>query len=60
MKKAINWALRQTGKRSMFLNKAAMLVAQKMLKSNSTSAKWIANDAIRELSNPKILKNIKR
>jgi 3-methyladenine DNA glycosylase AlkD len=60
VRKAVNWALRQTGKRSMFLNKAAILVAQKMLKSGSSSAKWIANDAIRELTDPKILKNIKR
>jgi 3-methyladenine DNA glycosylase AlkD len=60
VKKAVNWALRQTGKRSMFLNKAAILVAQKMLKSGSSSAKWIANDAIRELTDLKILKHIKR
>jgi 3-methyladenine DNA glycosylase AlkD len=59
VKKAVNWALRQTGKRSMNMNKAAILVAEEMLKLNSKAAKWIANDAIRELTNPNTTRRIK-
>jgi 3-methyladenine DNA glycosylase AlkD len=59
VKKAVNWALRQTGKRSMNMNKAAILVAKKMLKLNSKAAKWIANDALRELTNSNTIRRIK-
>ncbi len=60
VKKAVNWALRQTGKRSMNMKNAAILIAKEMLYLDSKAAKWIANDAIRELTNPNIIKNIKR
>ncbi len=60
VKKAVNWALRQIGKRSKFLNKEALKLAKEILTLDSKSARWIANDAIRELTNPKILDRIKR
>lgn len=60
VKKAVNWALRQIGKRSKFLNKEALKLAKEILTLDSKSAKWIANDAIRELKNPKILARLKR
>lgn len=56
VKKAVNWALRQIGKRNKILQKEAIKTAQKIQKINSKSAKWIANDAIRELKNKNILK----
>ncbi len=59
VKKAVNWALRQIGKRSKFLNKEALKLAKEIKSLDSKSAKWIANDAIRELTNPKILARIK-
>ena len=49
VKKAVNWALRQIGKRNKILKKEAVKTAKKIQKINSKSAKWIANDAIREL-----------
>lgn len=49
VKKAVNWALRQIGKRSEYLRKEAMKVAEEIKKIDSKSAKWIANDATREL-----------
>lgn len=55
VKKAVNWALRQIGKRNANLNKAAIKVAQDIKKIDSAVAKWIANDAIKELKS----KNIK-
>ncbi|OGU81788.1 MAG: DNA alkylation repair protein [Stygiobacter sp. RIFOXYC12_FULL_38_8] len=60
VKKAVNWALRQIGKRSRFLNEEALKVAREIHALDSKSAKWIASDAIRELTDPKILARIKR
>lgn len=60
VKKAVNWALRQIGKRSKFLNKEALKLAKEIKTLESKSAKWIANDAIHELTNPKILARIKK
>lgn len=50
VKKAVNWALRQAGKRNRKLNKESIKLAQKIEKMNSKSARWIAKDAIRELT----------
>lgn len=60
VKKAVNWALRQIGKRSRYLNKEALKLAKEIHTLDSKSAKWIANDAIRELTNPKIMIRLKR
>ncbi|HEY7161402.1 MAG TPA: DNA alkylation repair protein [Acidobacteriota bacterium] len=49
VKKAVNWALRQIGKRNAFLHREAMRIANEIAKIDSSSAKWIAADAIREL-----------
>jgi 3-methyladenine DNA glycosylase AlkD len=49
VKKAVNWALRQIGKRNAFLHREAMRTANQIAKINSSSARWIAADAIREL-----------
>jgi 3-methyladenine DNA glycosylase AlkD len=49
VKKAVNWALRQIGKRNLKLNKLAIKAAEKISKIDSKAAKWIAADALREL-----------
>ena len=49
VKKAVNWALRNIGKRNIDLNKKAIEVAYELLGYESKSAKWIAKNAIREL-----------
>jgi 3-methyladenine DNA glycosylase AlkD len=49
VKKAVNWALRNIGKRNPSLNKAALALAAEILQMPSKAAKWIAADAIREL-----------
>ena len=53
VKKAVNWALRQIGKRNKKLNKEAIKLAKEILTINSKSAKWVANNAISELKNHK-------
>lgn len=54
VKKAVNWALRQIGKRNLALNKKAIEVGKEILKIDSKSARWIANDAIRELTSGQV------
>ena len=51
VKKAVNWALRQIGKRSRYLNAKAIEQARAIEQIDSRSAKWIARDALRELTN---------
>jgi 3-methyladenine DNA glycosylase AlkD len=50
VKKAVNWALRQIGKKNLRLNKLAVETAERIKKQDSKSARWIASDAIRELT----------
>ncbi len=60
VKKAVNWALRQIGKRNISLNKKAIKAAQEIQKIDSKSAKWIANDAIRELTSESVQQRLKK
>src|SRR5713226_6858988 len=59
VKKAVNWALRQIGKRNLKLNKAAVTTALKIKKIESGASKWIASDALRELKDPEVLKRLR-
>lgn len=59
IKKAVNWALRQIGKRNLKLNKQAIEIVKKIQKIDSKTAKWIANDALRELSCEAVQKRLK-
>jgi 3-methyladenine DNA glycosylase AlkD len=58
VKKAVNWALRQIGKRNLSLNKQAIAVAEEIGQFDSRSARWISSDALRELSSEKIQKRL--
>jgi 3-methyladenine DNA glycosylase AlkD len=49
VKKAVSWALRQIGKRNPSLNSAAIAEAEPLLELDSSSARWIARDVLREL-----------
>jgi 3-methyladenine DNA glycosylase AlkD len=50
VKKAVNWALRQIGKRNHALNRVAIRTANELEVSDSKAARWIATDALRELT----------
>src|SRR5438046_8730162 len=58
VKKAVNWAVRQIGKRNSALNAAAIRTCHEIAKSESRSAKWIAADALRELTSAPIRKRL--
>ena len=60
IKKAVNWSLRQIGKRNLNLNKLAIESAEKIKSQNTKSARWIAADALRELTNEKVKEKLKR
>lgn len=50
VKKAVNWALRQIGKRNPALRRAAIAEAKRIAKLDARAARWIAADALRELA----------
>jgi 3-methyladenine DNA glycosylase AlkD len=58
VKKAVNWALRQIGKRSPALHKPALRLAEKLAASDDKTARWIGRDAVKELTDPKQLERI--
>jgi len=59
VRKAVNWALRQIGKRSLNLNMRAIETAEEIQQMDSRSAKWIASDAIRELISEAVQQRLK-
>lgn len=59
VKKAVNWALRQIGKRNSRLNAAAIQAARRIHKLPSSSAKWIASDALRELQSAAVQRRLR-
>jgi len=59
VKKAVNWALRQIGKRNRTLNKIAIEVANEIRQIDSKAARWIADDALRELTSDKVQRRLR-
>lgn len=60
VKKAVNWALRQVGKRSLALNRSAIVTAKEIRKMDSPAAKWIAADALRELQSEAVQQRLRK
>ena len=60
VKKAVNWALRNIGKRNLNLNRAAINAAKEIQRLDSKAARWIAADAIRELGSDAIQNKLRR
>jgi 3-methyladenine DNA glycosylase AlkD len=60
VKKAVNWALRQIGKRNAKLHGAAVEVASRLRESGSSAARWVAADALQELGSDAVLARMAR
>jgi 3-methyladenine DNA glycosylase AlkD len=60
VKKAVNWALRNIGKRNPRLNKESIALAREIQRLDSKAARWIAADAIRELESQRVQDRLKR
>jgi 3-methyladenine DNA glycosylase AlkD len=58
VKKAVNWALRQIGKRNANLNTAAIKTCGQIKGSGSRAGRWIAADALRELTSDPVKKKL--
>ena len=58
VKKAVSWALRGVGRRSVKLNKASLVLAKKLAASEDAAPRWIGKDALRELSSAAVQKRL--
>ena len=58
VKKAVNWASRQIGKRNLNLNKEAVKVDEEIQQINSKSARWVTADVLRELTGEAVQKKL--
>lgn len=60
VKKGVNWALRQIGKRNLALNAQAITVARRIAEQPSRAAQWVAGDALRELTSTAVQERLRR
>ena len=60
VRKAVNWALRNIGKRNLHLNGAAIRSAERIRQQDSRAARWIASDALRELKSDAVQKRLRK
>lgn len=58
--KAVNWALRQIGKRDSDCHGPALALAEQLAASPDKTARWIGKDAVKELTSEKVLANVGR
>ncbi|TPI42129.1 DNA alkylation repair protein [Mesorhizobium sp. B3-1-6] len=58
VRKAVNWALRQIGKRSMSLHAPALALAKKLAASPDKTARWIGKDAVKELTDARQIERL--
>lgn len=59
VRKAVSWALRQIGKRSLALNADAVTTAERIRARGSRAARWIASDALRELTGDAVRRRLR-
>ena len=60
VRKAVNWALRNIGKRNQRLNRRAIASAERIRKRGTRAGRWIAADALRELKSEAVQTRLKR
>jgi 3-methyladenine DNA glycosylase AlkD len=60
VKKAVNWAVRQIGKRNRALNKKAIRLSKEIHALGTPPARWIASDALRELTSPAVRRRLRK
>ena len=60
VRKAVNLALRQIGKRNLRLNRVAIVTGRLIRRIDSPAARWIAADALRELTSPAVQRRLRK
>lgn len=59
VRKSVNWALRQIGKRNSRLNKLAVQTARKLIRTDASPARWIGSDALKELTSDPVQRRLR-
>ncbi|MGX9990082.1 DNA alkylation repair protein [Rhizobium sp. WSM1274] len=59
VRKAVNWALRNVGKRNLACHAPALALARALAESPDKTARWIGKDAVRELAGEKLLTRLR-
>ncbi|NEJ19801.1 DNA alkylation repair protein [Rhizobium leguminosarum] len=59
VRKAVNWALRNIGKRNLACHAPALALARALAESPDKTARWIGKDAVRELAGEKLLARLR-
>lgn len=59
VRKAVNWALRNIGKRNRTCHPPALALAERLAASTDKTARWIGKDAVKELASEKLLARLK-
>lgn len=60
VKKGVSWALRVVGRRSKDLNDAAVALSKELCVAESSAARWIGRDALKELTGPVVIRKLKK
>jgi len=60
VRKAVNWALRNIGKRNPRLNRAAIQTAKRIAQMDSRAARWVASNALKELQSEAVRQRLKK
>jgi 3-methyladenine DNA glycosylase AlkD len=60
VKKAVNWALRGIGGRSLALNQAAVVLARQLAAANDATPRWIGKDALRQLASAPVQRRLRK
>lgn len=60
VRKAVNWALRNIGKRNLRLNRSAIRAAERIRRRGTRAARWIAADALRELKSEAVQRRLRK
>lgn len=58
VRKGVNWALRQMGKRNAVLNQKCRELARELSKSKSSKTRWVGRDALKELEGDRVLERL--
>jgi 3-methyladenine DNA glycosylase AlkD len=60
VRKAVNWALRQIGKRDLRSNAMAIEAAERIMAKGDRASRWVASDALRELRSEAVQQRLKK
>lgn len=59
VRKAVNWALRNIGKRNRTCHEQALKLARRLADNSGKTARWIGKDAVRELTSDTVIARLK-